>query len=388
LGRLMAGSLDGAAPRKLLDHASNVQLSAGHLLFAREGSLLAQRFDAETLTLSGPIEPIAESLDYSNGKNAGNFSATPEGLLVLRGATALDGSLASYERTGRLVETLVADVAWGGTVLSRDLQQAAFIPAAPPSQSGRDIWLLDIATRQSRRVTYTSTTSSILCAFSPDGQRLAVSTLGGDAGAPQTSGPATGALWIQPVSSAKNKQVVLEGEKFVVTDWSPDGNVLLGYSQRTGTAHDITYVRLDDPKPQLRDLVRTQFGERDPRFSPDGAWVAYRSGESGSSEVYVVDFPAATRKWRVSREGGSNPIWSRDGTELLFAHVDTLFAVPVTPKADGLEIGVPTELDLPEALVTTAVGADGERILAVQTDPTAGAALIQVIRNWPALLAR
>jgi hypothetical protein len=353
----------------------------------RDRSLLAQRFEPGSLALRGPIVPIAEDIDYWNAKDIGDFSATPAGLLAFRRQAVVEGALAWFDRDGRLIEALGPKEPLGGGAPSRDLRQMALIR---PESSGQtlDIWLLDIATKQRRRVTFTNTPSNMACAFSPDGQRLAVSSANVGTATKQAAGWASSALWIQPVSGARSQETLLEKTDFNVEDWSPDGNVLLGYSQRTGTAFDVVFVRLDDPKHSIHDLVNTRFAERNPRFSPDGAWVAYSSDESGRSEVYVVDFPNATRKLQVSRDGGGAAIWSLDGREIFFRQSQDVMAAPVTRVGDGIAIGPPTRLGLSDAPVAGPLGSDGKRFLVVQVDPAAGNVPVQVVRNWSALLAR
>ena len=387
VGRLMAGSIDGARPREVLGKASNVQFSEGYLLFVRDRSLLAQRFDAGSLTLRGPIVPIAENIDYWNGKDIGDFSTTPAGLLAFRRDAVVEGSLAWFDRDGRLIEVLGPKEALQGAKPSRNLRQIALTRRESSGQT-LDIWLLDIATKQRRRVTFTNTPSIMACAFSPDGQRLAVSSANVGAAATQAAGWASGALWIQPVSGARSQETLLEKTDFSVHDWSPDGKVLLGQSQRTGTAVDITFVRLDNSKHPVHDLINTRFNEFGPRFSPDGAWVAYSSDESGRGEVYVVDFPNATRKLQVSRDGGGSPIWSLDGREIFFRQSQDVMAAPVTRVGDGIEIGPPAKLGLSDAPVFGPLGSDRKRFLVAQIDPAAGSVPIQVVRNWSALLAR
>ncbi|MHC4941339.1 MAG: protein kinase domain-containing protein [Planctomycetota bacterium] len=387
VGRLMAGSIDGATPREVLGQASNVQVSAGHLLFVRDRSLLAQRFDQSTLTLRGPIEPVAENIDYYNPRDIGNFSATLAGLLVFRRQAVAEGTLAWFDRNGRVIETLGPPEKVSDVVPSRDLRQLALIRRESSGQT-LDIWVLDVATKQTRRVTFTNTPSNMDGAFSPDGERLAVSSANVGAAATQASGWASSALWIQPISGARSQETLLEKTDFGVSEWSPDGKVLLGQSQRTGTSHDITFVRLDDPEHRVHDLVNTRFTELGARFSPDGAWVVYESDESGRNEAYVVDFPSATRKWQVSRDGGDSPIWSQDGREIFFRSSGNVMAAPVTRLRDGIEIGPPTKLGLSEAPIAGPYGSDGKRFLVAQMDPATGSEPIQVVRNWSALLAR
>src|SRR5436309_2303008 len=74
-------------------------------------------------------------------------------------------------------------------------------------------------------------------------------------------------------------------------------------------------------------FLNTRFDERDPTFSPDGHWIAYRSNESGRDEIYVQRYPATGRKWLVSTDGGTNPIWRRDGRELFYRKGNRVMAL-------------------------------------------------------------
>jgi len=57
-------------------------------------------------------------------------------------------------------------------------------------------------------------------------------------------------------------------------------------------------------------------------FSPDGRWVAYSSVETGARQVFVRPFPVSGGRWQVSTAGGTNPVWSRSRSELLFRGAD------------------------------------------------------------------
>jgi serine/threonine-protein kinase len=68
-----------------------------------------------------------------------------------------------------------------------------------------------------------------------------------------------------------------------------------------------------------RPLLVTKDDERFPALSPDGRWLAYRSSETGVGDVFVRPFANIDGgKWRVSRDGGQNPVWSRSGRELFY----------------------------------------------------------------------
>jgi hypothetical protein len=68
------------------------------------------------------------------------------------------------------------------------------------------------------------------------------------------------------------------------------------------------------------------------QISPEGHWVAYTSNESGRSEICVIRFLPASNggKWQVSRGGGVQPGWSRNGKELFYIFSDSrMMAVDV-----------------------------------------------------------
>jgi Tol biopolymer transport system component len=65
------------------------------------------------------------------------------------------------------------------------------------------------------------------------------------------------------------------------------------------------------------ELIATEFNETGGVFSPDGRYLAYSSNETGRFEVYVHELDGS-RRFTVSTDGGSEPIWSGDGTELFY----------------------------------------------------------------------
>ncbi|MGD1093902.1 MAG: hypothetical protein ABSB35_18185 [Bryobacteraceae bacterium] len=124
-------------------------------------------------------------------------------------------------------------------------------------------------------------------------------------------------------------QRLLEGQTLSAWSVSPDGRRLSYQEQTPETGFDLWTLPLDlsdpdHPKAGTPEVfVRTPADENVPRFSPDGRWLAYRSNESGSSEIYVRPFPAGSGgKWQVSIGGGFYPLWSRNGRELFYESLD------------------------------------------------------------------
>jgi eukaryotic-like serine/threonine-protein kinase len=138
----------------------------------------------------------------------------------------------------------------------------------------------------------------------------------------------------------------------------------------------------------------TAFGKSQAQFSPDGNWVVYTSGESGTREVYVQPFPMSSGgKWPVSNGGGSQPRWSHNGKELFyFTPNETLMAVDVNTSSGTVQLGIPKALFHASVLGGTggaptvawrwAISNDGQRFLINSALEEAGAAPVTVLLNW------
>ena len=136
-------------------------------------------------------------------------------------------------------------------------------------------------------------------------------------------------------------------------------------------------------------FLRTEFVERDGKFSPDGRWAAYRSDESGRPEIYVRPFtPSAGSqlsggKWMISRDGGVGPRWRADGKELYYLAPDGgVMAVDVMP-GPSFQSGTPKALfRAPTNLSGWDVSNDGKRFLFPLYTSDSSQAPFTVVLNW------
>jgi serine/threonine-protein kinase len=147
-------------------------------------------------------------------------------------------------------------------------------------------------------------------------------------------------------SDGSGKSQPLTQSKNIQYPWSftPDGNRLAFMESSTGRYHLWTVPIESDGaglragKPEV--FLQTQANERYPSFSPDGRWIAYRSDESGSNQVYVRAFPDKGGKWQISNSDCTfctYPMWSRDGHELFFETSDNhIMVAAYTVKGDSL----------------------------------------------------
>ena len=177
-----------------------------------------------------------------------------------------------------------------------------------------------------------------------------------------------------------------------VSDWSRDGKHLLYHRLDPTTGADVWYLELGEggsawePHPFLQTLS----GEFGASFSPDSRYVAYVSNESGGDEVYVQPFPQGGRKVTVSRSGGAQVRWSRDGKELFYVEGSTLVAVPVS-MGPTLSLGAATRLFKHPGLAkvypllgntTFDVSSDRQRFVVAEPLGEQSAPLIRVVQNW------
>ena len=161
------------------------------------------------------------------------------------------------------------------------------------------------------------------------------------------------------------------------TSVSPDGTRLVFTGIATATAAgDVLQLRLDG-RQTVTPLVQTPFSERNGEVSPDGRWLAYEANDSGRFEIYVRPFPdVAKGLWQVSTDGGTRPLWARNGQELFYlTSTGTLMHVGVGRRADMGGDGTDEAVEgryggrAFHAGRTYDVSADGRRFLMMGTRP-------------------
>ena len=178
------------------------------------------------------------------------------------------------------------------------------------------------------------------------------------------------------------------------------GRGFLLYSEFGKTRADLWVLPLEGERKPI-PFLQTEFTETQGQFSPDGAWIAYTSDESGQFEVYVRPFPAGPGKGKVSISGGQFPRWRRDGKELFFlAPNRKLMAAAVKAVAGSrreFEAAVPqalfeTRIPPPAGTGFTwfgyAAAGDGKRFLMLTSAAESAEAPLTVVVNWLAAVKR
>jgi Tol biopolymer transport system component len=378
---LRVGSLDSKESKRLLDtHANAVYTPPGYLLFWREATLMAQRFDAAQLELAGDPIPIAEQVGFDALTFQASFSVSDTGVLAFHSGTAGKTQFTWFDRSGKPLGVAGLPGDQGDLQLSPDDTRVAFHHV--DAQTGAvNIWIMELAPGTISRFTFDQTID-FTPIWSPKGDRIVFASL--------RDGPPN--LYQKVSSRPGNEEALLKSFlPKLPTDWSLDGRFIVYGVIDPTTRWDLWVLPLTGDR-QPFPFLRTDFDERQGSFSPNGRWLAYMSNESGRNEVYVRPFPPGAGEWQASTAGGDQPRWRRDGKMLFYLAADRkLMAVDVKTDAPTFESGVPKVLfqtrvggkDSPGD--DYAVTVDG-RFLLNSLVAEAAHSPITVILNWQAAL--
>jgi len=174
------------------------------------------------------------------------------------------------------------------------------------------------------------------------------------------------------------------------TSVSPDGRSLV-FSETSASekgGHGLWVMSFLGDREPRRLSPLTSDDEKNGQFSPDGKWIAYEATIASRTEVYVSPFPGPGPNYRVSTEGGVEPLWSHDGRELFFQAGDRLMGARVGP-GPGFSSGPPHIVHegrfrtSPNNATASSLSSDGRRFLRVQqVEPERPITRIEVVQNW------
>ena len=374
-------SLETGTRRTLLAGQAPQFTASGHLLYLRDGQLFAVGFDPRALELTGT--PVAMEVARAD-ERVEAFSVSEAGTLAFATSRGfgMEGELVWVDRRGGNVESVVDDRAdfhfpW----LSPDDQRVAvnIYEGGDPA----DIWVYDIARGTRDRLTREG--SNVYAAWSSDGDRIAFGS--------QRAGSDDFDLYWRPSDGSGTAERWLSRPHMQLPmHWLNDGTTLSFVDVTPGGNWDVWQVSSDG---EATPLVSRPGIQGNHSFAPGEDYLAYNDSHSGNFEdmqISVEPYQTAGRRLVVSGELGVNePRWSPSGRELFYRSGDgsRMMVVPVDP-------GPPLTFGTPELLfegnyrvgnlggVNYDVSSDGERFLMVrstsESDPEAGR--IHLVVNW------
>ncbi len=348
----------------------------GYLVFVREGNLMAQRVDRDTLERIGEAVPLVEDVQFNTFRWTGTYTFSHNGLMLFRsGAIQADSQLTWFDLEGNNLGTVGEPaIFWLNLAIAPDGRRAAITIRHVDGKS--DLWMYDLERGLGGRFTF-GDLPALLPQWSPDGREVVYID-------------GAGTTYIKSADGTGVPRTVMTDTSgtLVIWDWSPDGTKLLAMAQSSETKTDLVTLQVSG-EATVTPFVATPAAETAGVFSPDGRWVAYLSDESGRTEAYIVPFPGPGGKWQISSSGARTVQWMPDGTGLVFETSEgKIRSVPVTMEGGNVVIGAAQDLFAGRtaeiAGSSWALAPDGKRILAAM--PLAGntAPILTLVSNWHA----
>ena len=370
------GSLESDERVRLLDASCSAVSFAepGYLLYVRDGSVMAHRFDPVRRRLDGVPHPIASTRTETRAEmRVGAISASANGILTFGGDTAM-AQLTWFTRDGRKVGTIRSPSPLHNPTISPDGRYVA----ADDSGSNMSIWVVDL-----ERGTPTRLAEGVLPVWGPRGSDIVFTS--------RRVGGSSDLVHRSIVGASTDESLLLRTPHMKISgNWTDDNWYIIYTGSDPRTKLDLWTLTVAD-RTSI-PFLQTPFNEMHAQVSPDGRWVAYASDESGTWEVYVQTFPVPGAKRTISVGGGAEPQWRRDGRELYYLAPDgTLMAAAVSTRGDIFDAGRPAPLfqaRIPADIITFrnhyAASRDGQRFLIDAADDNEP---INVVVNWTALLS-
>jgi serine/threonine protein kinase/Tol biopolymer transport system component len=356
----------------------------GDLLTVNQRRIEVRRLDAERLTPIGDARALEWRVGEQTPYHPSMFSASQTALAFASEAVPFGQRLASVNRTGDDLQRQDAE-AQGWVRLSPDGRRLARQRMVKGLESP-DIWVDDLDRGTHVRIT-SAPVPDIYPVWSPDGSRLAYVTGNppGRAGARVISiAAADGSGVVESFACPGGPDAYCEP-----TDWSGDRLLV---TVRTARGGDIWIVAADKDHAS-HALLAESYNERDGRVSPNGRWIAYVSDESGRTEVSVRSLVGDARRLVLSRDGGDQPVWRKDGNELFFIDPQGRLRALAANWTNPLDptFGLPAVLPIPPVGLghwgtQYDVTPSGRRIYFMQRNRDAPPSSLTVVLGWRSLL--
>jgi tRNA A-37 threonylcarbamoyl transferase component Bud32 len=357
------------------------RIAVGQLLSVRpDGTMWAAPFDERSARITGSAVQIA-----------GGVSLT--GTQVAQWAVAPTGTIAYIPEEPRSLVIVDREGAMRSAVgLQRNFHSPRFSPTDRTelavdftSADGRDVWILSLVQGTLNRATFKRDGHD--ATWSNDGRTIAFTSF--------REGGALGVYRTRPGGGTTADSLFASTKLGYTGTWTPSGDSLVSVATDIEPGSGIDIVVIDSGgRGSLRPLLVDQFDTQYPVLSPDGRWIAFVSNQSGGQQVYVRPLSGEGRQLQVSQDGGTEPLWSRDGRELFYMSTDEAdprFMSAALRVGAGIEIVSRRSLFSVSEIVSSNphpnydVSLDGRSFVMVRRSP---ANRIVVLQNLPELVRR
>jgi serine/threonine-protein kinase len=381
--------LETGERKPLLKNVGRAQYTAsGHLAFARGETLFAVPFDLDRLEISGQEEAVVPDVQVDpEFHRVALFTVSDSGILVYvpSGHGMAERELVWVNRSGEIELLETTSGLYHSPRLSADGRRLAVTEYR--KSNSNQIFLYDLS-RLAPRPLIASGMSTQPVWKPPDDKYLAFGS----------SRMGMKNIFLIAADGGGESELLQPSEMIQAPcSWTPDGRLLAYVEFNQEENCDIWVISVDQDKREAQPFLVTGFNEAFPQFSPiDGRWIAYVSDESGQEEIWIAEYlpesVGAGRKELISRNGGWEPVWSRDGNELFYRTIDgtKLMAVDIRTEPD-LKVGNTRPLfdepDMPPPNWASARGSydvapDGRFLMISGTKSRQAPVKLVIVQNW------
>jgi serine/threonine-protein kinase len=281
----------------------------GYLVYLHGNTLLAVAFDPRKLATAGTAQPILDDVRAIGQTYRGDFDISRTGTLVyLSGSGEPARSIFWLDPTGRTEPLHPAPGFYNGLQFSPDGKRLVFGMGDPVTVE--DLWVQDLERNTSVRLTSLGGVSDSPL-WSPDAKYILFAHTPNDS-----------IYRVHADGSGEPQQLAKVETATFLSSLSPDGKRVAFAAGDPFTGMEVSTATLDGTADhpllgRMEPFLRAS-GFPMPAFSPDGHWLAYSSGETGTEEIYVQPYPGPGGKVAISTGGGRLPVWSPKAHQLFF----------------------------------------------------------------------
>jgi Tol biopolymer transport system component len=371
--RIEVVSIDTGTRSVIVERATSpVWSPTGHLLFARDGAVLAVAFDPVTAATRGEAVPVIPSSVVEELTYGGQgFRLSPAGTLLYGPAGFQDKRLVSVGRDGAALDLGLPSEHYTNPRISPDGRRLLV------QVSGSLLETLDLARGTRARLTAAALGTSFPT-WSADGNRVVFR---------RYNAP----FWAAADGSGESAPMPAGAVNDFPSAPGPDPDSIILVRIQPETSGDVFLMSISgafEPRP----LIVTPAYDGGSQLSPDGHWLLYQSNASGQHEIYVRRYPELDRQWQVSEGGGVQARWSRTSREIYYRSGQHIVAVSFDGSDAEPVLGPPEalfaddyEFGIGISIANYDVTPDGRFIL-LRRDLNGGK--LRVVVNWTEELKR
>jgi Tol biopolymer transport system component/tRNA A-37 threonylcarbamoyl transferase component Bud32 len=305
-------------------HGSNPRYApTGHLLFSQsDGTVRAISFDASSFEVTAPQVPVMGAVAVLAASNVGQggamtFAFAANGTMVYQPGSPL-GQLVRVTRGGVTTVVQPDTQRYSDPRFSPDGKRILMAVRAPSGK--QDIWINTIGGTSSA---FTTSGMNAQASWTPDGNRIAWRDNTGGANRPVM-------FWSAADGSTTPETLIANGGGIA---WLPSSKGGFTITTNAVTSANLDRFSVETLPAPLTQFVNTPATETAAKVSPDGAWLAYTSNQSGRAEVYVCSTSDASNIRQISTHGGDEAVWAPSGRELFYRDGRHLISAQVETKS-------------------------------------------------------